>query len=448
MASAPLAKRIKTEPISGAWHPCIDQSLGVLARDVALSSDVSSTYQRWQDNADNRFFFNITLRTSNASNDDSHTYPAHAAAIDLASHSDYFDRRLGYNAQNTLSSDAKDPGNLVLGLEVHQRHLHAVISSLYKRSVSLSPATVEHVLMVAQYLSLQPVMQACKEYLVHDMVRGHAPHTGDQSQDAPEQQAPAHNADAVVQAGLVVHSYADWMLPELLDAVERLPWSSPGLQRLLDEVLSLDQAREVLSRKKAEGYVCEAQVLDCLKGMPSKRATLLQHLVDFKGMHALELEAVMRYAAAMTQPAPLMAHDAPNDNTPARGSSSAGTAAGDQSAAAGAAAAAGTSASSLQSGSPPQDVKVCREGHSGGGARASGAGGAASPTTHAASDSFWPMVLSLATSTRLNCSLRPPEGLQLFSLKVAKIRAGEVGQGSWVCWLASLKVPAYKCCCT
>jgi hypothetical protein len=132
---------------------------------------------------------------------------------------------------------------------------------------------------VAQFLQLQPVLEAVREYLLHDMLlNGAGAGSGSAGADDEERQGPAPSADAVEQAARVggpcaaaelpaldwgrarcpdpskccparpqvIYCHAGWMLPALMEAAEQLPWSSPGLHRLLDRVLGLEAAASLL----------------------------------------------------------------------------------------------------------------------------------------------------------------------------------------------------------
>jgi hypothetical protein len=188
-------------------------------------------------------------------------------------HSTYFQQAFSIDTQASFK-DVRELDSMVVGLDVPQQLLRNVVRSLYSGAIELSPVNVEQVLMVAQYLGMECVLQACSEYLLEDCLEAlkeqerkqqenHNDHH-QQQQQLSEQEAsqakPATAAGLLAQLAQLV-SYADWMAPALLvKLAENLDWSCPTLGSILDSILGTQQAAEVIKIKKARGYACETQV--------------------------------------------------------------------------------------------------------------------------------------------------------------------------------------------
>jgi hypothetical protein len=253
------------------------------------------------------------------------------------------------------------------------------------------------VLKVAQHLGIPALLEAVREYLLQDMVVRQA----------------GRYADATLQAALLLRQRAPGLLPDLWRAAMQLPWGSPGLQLLLEEGLCFEEAAGVLRQKRSlGGQLCELQVLDCIRRLPSRRLALLQlpGLVDFEAMSALELEAVQRYAAAAAK----------------QGSSASATPS------------AASSISGISELLPQSSslASTCSAGDPG--------------------EQFWPAVLAAASSAYLDASLRPAQGLQLHSVELPKLeaggwpvawRAGPAECPCRACWAMALLGPGRGCAC-
>jgi hypothetical protein len=77
-----------------------------------------------------------------------------------------------------------------------------------------------------------------------------------------------------VQLAQLACTYAAWLLPGLMGKLaQQLPWNSKPLHAILDSVLSLPGATElVLKKLAADPAVCEAQV-GRLCGVAARRVT-------------------------------------------------------------------------------------------------------------------------------------------------------------------------------
>ncbi len=218
---------------------------------------------------------------------------------------------------------------------------------------------------MAQHLGIPALLEAVREYALQDMVVRQAGRSG----------------EAALQAAALLRQRAPGLLPDLWRAAMQLPWGSPGLQQLLEQGLCFEEAAGVLRQKRTlGGQLCEMQVLDCIRRLPSRRLALLQlpGIVDFEAMSALELEAVQRYAAAAAKQGTAAA------TTPSH-----------------------TGSISSISEPLPRSCSL---------ASTSSAGDPA--------EQFWPAVLAAASSAYLDASLKPAQGLQLHSVELSKLEAG------------------------
>jgi hypothetical protein len=387
-----------------AWPRVIDASLAVATRAVSVNSKVSLTHDIWLCSQSNNTLFNVRLRTQHATDADVLVFPAHAAAADLAANCKFFERysRPPRGAQyETSPEDA-----LVIPIEIEQMYLHAAIRSLYHGSVQLSPNNVEGVYKAASCLGMPAVIAACKEYLLTDMISKNA----------------VTYPEATYQAALLIHRHTPSMLADLWKTCAQLEWSAPGLQQVLDRVLTLEEACGVLRQKRQQGCACEAQVLECIKGVGSKRCALLHQLVDFGAMHSLEVQALMRFASAVL-----------------RGTSAASPAS---------LASVKRRATSGTSGMVPGEAMP----HS---PSAGSTCSAMSTSTHAScgdrpgEDRFWATVLAGATAAHLDTSLAPQRGLHMCAELVSTIETGEPGQvlAACCCLCAAACVLLPVCCC-
>lgn len=272
-----------THSSSATWVSILEPALGApdvatpASRAITVKVRTSCGHDLWKDKSDSTILFNVALRTSSASDHEFSLYTAHAAAIDLAAISPFFCKRLC--ADPDVYSDTKDLRSMVVGLDISQQQLHAIIESLYKKEVLLSPTNVEQCLMTAQYLDLQPVLDACSTYLLDSVFKA----------------VPA----AVTQ---LVFTYLPSLKQQLLHQVQALPWDGPSNQtcrQVLDsDSVTVDEALTVLKARQARSALCsQLLLLDELSAMPRKRCALLP-CVCFEHMrrHA-ELEALVRYAS-------------------------------------------------------------------------------------------------------------------------------------------------------
>lgn len=369
-----------------AWPRVIDASLAVATRSVSVNSKVSLTHDIWLCSQGNSTLFNVRLRTQRATDADVLVFPAHAAAADLAANCKFFERfsRPPRGAQyETSQEDA-----LVIPIELDQMYLHAAIRSLYQGSVQLSPNNVEGVYKAASCLGMPAVIAACKEYLLTDMISKNA----------------VTYPEASYQAALLIHRHMPAMLADLWKTCAQLDWSAPGLQQVLDRVLTPEEACGVLRQKRQQGCACEAQVLECIKGVGSKRCALLHQLVDFGAMHSLELQALMRFASALL-----------------RGASAASPTS------QGAASPAGTKrrATSSYTSGVVTAVAMPHSPSAGSTCSAMSTSTAASSGDRPCEDRFWATVLAGATAAHLDACLAPQRGLHVCTELVSTIETGE-----------------------
>jgi hypothetical protein len=213
---------------------------------------------------------------------------------------------------NLLATGAPAPGSGPLLPVTHyevpvkapQEALLAVIRALYSGEIQLSPANVEHVLMVASWMEVTVVAHACAKYILETYL---ALPPAAALPLAPGATVPAADYSSCEQRLFFVvklaYKHAHSLLPLLQQLLAKaLHWSSPLLHRLLDTLLpSVGYAEQLLLLKKDDpelGYACPSQVLDCIKAVPSRRELLLRY-VDFSAMTPEELRAVQQYAAAM-----------------------------------------------------------------------------------------------------------------------------------------------------
>jgi hypothetical protein len=268
---------------SATWVSILEPALALpdvaapASRTITVKVRTSCGHDLWKDKSDSTVLFNVALRTSSASDHEASLHTAHAAAIDLAAISPFFCKRLC--ADPDVYSDTRDLRAMVVGLDISQQQLHAIIESLYKKELHLSPTNVEQCLMAAQYLDLQPVLDACSTYLLDSVFKA----------------VPA----AVTQ---LVFTYLLSLKQQLLHQVQGLPWDGPSNQtcrQVLDsDSVTLDEALIVLKARQARSALCsQLLLLDELSAMPRKRCALLP-CVSFEQMrrHA-ELEALVRYAS-------------------------------------------------------------------------------------------------------------------------------------------------------
>jgi hypothetical protein len=385
--------------MSATWAPVLaDAIAGIPPRAVRVRTRVSTSFADWQRGGGNSVLFPVRLRALGATDCEAQLHTAHAAAVDLAAHCSYFAKLFDQDPSSGCFKDTRELGErggscaLLLGLQLPQELLHAVVQSVYSGSIALGPNSVEQVLMVAQYLGMPALLDACSTYLIQGVfgADGRASAGGRQER-------------AAVQLARLAGQYCGWMMPALLDRLRDLSWESGALAAAL-RALSLEQCLELLQGRVSAaaggggGLACQTQLLDCIKGAGAKRTQLLQRLLDFKGMHQEELYAVRRYATALLL-------------------------------AAGGQRCCGLAGQQQQQQQQQQDAIS----HEGEGGCSSGAA--------CCGDGFWHAVL-VAACAHMEAELQPPAGLHLFTIDAVDIWAG-----AWALSRASLAADLHVCSC-
>jgi hypothetical protein len=196
--------------------------------------------------------FTIRLRTLTATDSDAQLWPAYTDPGTLALHSTLFGSLLDRCEQGSCFRDADGlHSGLVLGLDLPQQLLHEVLRSLYAGSISLGPHNVEPCLMIAQYLGLAPVQEACCNYITDHLLQ---PALDD------KQAGPAAQQQLLLVLQLA-YSYCPQLRQQVVSALGDMWGYSATLTALLDgAAMSCEQAAELLLQVKEANCLCETQV--------------------------------------------------------------------------------------------------------------------------------------------------------------------------------------------
>lgn len=248
-----------------SWEPLLLQttSEGINSTSCAVASSSTRILDLYTDYPRLRRLFPINLATLTATDKDIKQHPARTDRGTLKQECEFSSVLFPQALPSGICTGGYVPGQVYrLPLYIPQQVLSTAVTSLYSRSILLGPDNVEHVLMLAQYLGIICLEDACHRYLLGDDYLGHA---------LAAEQSAVEPSGIIIQLAKLASCYCPSLLTKGLLSLlaEGLWWGSATLAAVLEASVDLAGAEQLLALKlkmcaaqygTERGYVCGSQV--------------------------------------------------------------------------------------------------------------------------------------------------------------------------------------------